>query len=242
MTVTPPPWLEPQDLLGQRRLERGLPERPAPLSPARPLIIQGASIGIGALTLVLLASAGLALRQAQVEAEVASMSGVPGRVQALEGQVRAERGRLDPLQRSTEALARGLVAVGSGSALLTQLARITPQGVQLSDVSVTGQAVLLKGSAEDPAPLARINAFSLLLASSPLFKPGEVRVVKVTREAAAPSSTVGAAAQSQGRVTWELSAALAELPAARQLPLLRTLGADGMATRLTDLMRTGVLR
>lgn len=224
------PFLAPQDLLRQRRLDRGLPAQPPPLAEARPLLLLGGSIGTAALALVLATTGLLAIRQAQVAAELGSMQGVPLQVQTLETQVRAEQAKLNKLSQGNEALARGLVALSSGSALVTQLALLTPQGVQLTEVSVQGQTLSLKGLADDPGAFARVNAFSLLLAGSPLVRAGEVRVVKLSREGSAPN------------VSWELSAALASPPPAEQLPLLQRLGADGMAARLRDLLSLGVLR
>jgi type IV pilus assembly protein PilN len=165
-----------------------------------------------------------------VAAEVARMSFVPGQLQALDTQLREEKAKLDQQTKANEGLARGLVAVASGSALLTQLAQLTPQGVQITQATVSGQSLSLKGRADEPSAFTRVNALSLLLAYAPLFQPDQVRVIKLSREAAAVPA-----------VGWDLAAGFATLKPAEQLPLLRKLGADGMVKRLQDLARTGVL-
>ena len=221
-------FTDPQDLLRQRRLERGLPAEPAPIPAARPLLLLGSAIGAAALLLVVISWGLILLRTRAVAAEVERLNAVPGQLQSLEGRLRADKAQLDQQTRINETLAGGLVAVSSGSALVSQLAQLTPQGVQILEATVSGQSLSLKGRADEPGAFTRINALSLLLSYAPLFKPDEVRVIKLTREG--PSA-----------VSWEITAGLASLKPAQQLPLLRRLGADGMVTRLQDLARTGVL-
>ena len=227
-----PAWLERDwDLLRQRRLERGLPPAAEPLRPARSLLVRGVALGGGVLVAVFGIWGGLLWRQAQLNQQLAGLRGIPVQVQALEGQALGQRRRLSTIQRSNEGLAKGLVAVSSGSALLAQLTQITPQGVQLTDVQVQAGSLKLKGVAADPQAFRRVNGLSLLLAESPLFQPKSVKVVKLSREASKPAAPVD----------WDLTAAFATLPASQQLPLLQSLGAEGLAKRLQILERAGVL-
>ncbi|QCH14745.1 hypothetical protein CB0101_07275 [Synechococcus sp. CB0101] len=227
-----PAWLERDwDLLRQRRLERGLPPAAEPLQPARSLLVRGVALGGGVLAAVFGIWGGLLWRQAQLNEQLAGLRGIPVQVQALEGQALAQRRRLSTIQRSNEGLAKGLVAVSSGSALLAQLTQITPQGVQLTDVQVQAGSLKLKGVAADPQAFRRVNGLSLLLAESPLFQPKSVKVVKLSREASKPAAPVD----------WDLTAAFATLPASQQLRLLQSLGAEGLAKRLQILERAGVL-
>ena len=245
-------WLESHDLLAQRRLERGLPAAEPPLASARRLMFQGGALGVVLLLAVLLSWLWMAWREQQLSATLAQLDHVPASLRSLEGRLRQEQGQLNQLQSRSTALARGLVATSSGSALLTQLAAVTPQGVQLSEVSVSGQSLSLKGLARDPGAFARVNALGLLLSESPLVQPGAVKVVKLSREAppaaapAAPGAPGAGAAAPQGPlplppVRWELSASLASLSPARQLTVLQGLGADGMARRLQTLAALGLL-
>ncbi len=227
-----PAWLERDwDLLRQRRLERGLPPAAEPLQPARSLLVRGVALGGGVLAAVFGIWGGLLWRQAQLNQQLAGLRGIPVQVQALEGQALGQRRRLSTIQRSNEGLAKGLVAVSSGSALLAQLTQITPQGVQLTDVQVQAGSLKLKGVAADPQAFRRVNGLSLLLAESPLFQPKSVKVVKLSREASKPAAPVD----------WDLTAAFATLPAPQQLRLLQSLGAEGLAKRLQILERAGVL-
>ncbi len=227
-----PAWLERDwDLLRQRRLERGLPPAAEPLQPARSLLVRGVALGGGVLAAVFGIWGGLLWRQAQLNQQLAGLRGIPVQVQALEGQALGQRRRLSTIQRSNEGLAKGLVAVSSGSALLAQLTQITPQGVQLTDVQVQAGSLKLKGVAADPQAFRRVNGLSLLLAASPLFEPKSVKVVKLSREASKPAAPVD----------WDLTAAFATLPAPQQLRLLQSLGAEGLAKRLQILERAGVL-
>ncbi|MEY3545268.1 MAG: hypothetical protein RLZZ247_1425 [Cyanobacteriota bacterium] len=227
-----PAWLERNwDLLRQRRLERGLPPAAEPLQPARSLLVRGVALGGGVLVAVFGIWGVLLWRQAQLNQQLEGLRGIPVQVQALEGQALAQRRRLSTIQRSNEGLAKGLVAVSSGSALLAQLMEITPQGVQLTDVQVQAGSLKLKGVAADPQAFRRVNGLSLLLAESPLFQPKSVKVVKLSREASKPAAPVD----------WDLTAAFATLPAPQQLRLLQSLGSKGLAKRLQILERAGVL-
>jgi type IV pilus assembly protein PilN len=138
------------DLLHQRRLERGLPPEAPALVPATRLLLIGAAAGLGAVGAALLVWALLGVRQGQVSVELEGLRAIPAAVRGLEAKAQASRLRLRKLQASNGALAKGLVAVSSGSALVTELAAITPEGVQLTEAVVNGSALQLKGVASDP--------------------------------------------------------------------------------------------
>jgi type IV pilus assembly protein PilN len=230
--MTIPVWLIGDwDLLRQRRLERGLPPSPEPLVPARGLLLRGTALGAGLLVAVLGLWGALLWRQALLERELEGLRGIPAQVQALEAQALVQRRKLSGLQRSTDSLAKGLVAVSSGSALVAQLAAITPQGVQLTDVQVQGNSLKLKGVAADPQAFGRVNALSLLLGQSPMFEGKGVKVIRLSRDVA----------KAGAPLEWDLTAAFVTLPAARQVQLLQSLGAEGLAKRLQILERAGVL-
>jgi len=230
--MSTPSWLESDgDLLPQRRLERGLAAAAEPLVPARGLLLRGAAIGGGLVVAVLLIWVGVRWRQAQLELQLQGLRGIPVQVQTLEARALAQRRKLSTIQRSNEGLAKGLVAVSSGSALVAQLAAITPQGVQLTDAQVQGGSLKLKGVAADPQAFRRVNALTLLLAESPLFEAKGVKVVKLSRDPAKPGAPV----------EWDLTASFATLPPNQQVRLLQKLGADGLARRLQILERAGVL-
>lgn len=227
-------WLEPErDLLRQRRLERGLSPEADPLPATRAWLLQGVVFGVVPLLLVAFAMAWMGWRQAQVARQLDGLQGIPIQVKSLESQALKLRSKVSAIERSNQGLAKGLVAVSSGSALLAQLAKITPQGVQLTDLQVQGNKLVLKGVANDPQAFRRVNALSLLLVRSPLIKPDSAKVIKLSREQAT--------APNAGPVAWDLTASFATDPVARQSTVLQELGADGMARRLQMLERAGVL-
>lgn len=230
--MSAPRWLEHDwDLLRQRRLERGLPPAAEPLQPARGLLVRGSALGGGLILAAVVVWAVLLWRQTQLQQQLEGLRSIPVQVKALEAQALEQRRKFSSLQRSNEGLAKGLAAASSGSALVSQLAEITPQGVQLTDVQVQGTSLKLKGVAADPQAFRRVNALSLLLAESPMFEAKGVKVVKLSRDpgkAGAP-------------LTWDLTVALATVPAAEQVQLLQRLGAKGLARRLQILEQAGVL-
>ena len=227
----------PLDLLRRRRVARGMPADPAVGVSARDLLLQGGVVGLSLLLLVLAGTVVAEQRRSQLTAELAGLSNTPLLLRGLETQLRGEQQQLRRQSEANAALSRGLVALSSGSALISQLAAVTPDRVQILEARVNGQTLTLKGLAVDPAPFERVNALSLLLAQSPLFKP-DVRVIKLWRPQPSPNAKPPLPVLP---VQWELRANLATLTPAQQLPLLQRLGADGMAIRLQDLQRTGVM-
>lgn len=238
--------LDRLDLLRQRRLELGLPPEAPVLADPRQLVLAGGVIGLA----VAASAAGLWLflqaRQVYVEGRIRELGSVPAQVKELEQRVQVAQAQLKQISTSNEGLAKGLVAVSSGSALLTQLSEITPEGVQLSEATVSGstpaQTLTLKGKAAEPEAFRRINAIELLLAYSPLFKPDGVKLVKATREAAPAVADPKAPPPLIPPVTFDLTSQFSSLPAAAQLRELRRLGADGLARRLETLQKEGLLR
>jgi type IV pilus assembly protein PilN len=194
------------------------------------LLLGGAAIGSALVAVVLLLSLGLAWRQQQLAQALAGLRGISAEVEALETRVTKTRRSRAQVQRSSEGLAKGLVAVSSGSALLAQLMALTPDGVQLTEVRAQGDGLVLKGLALDPQAFRRVNSLSLLLDQSPLVEPRSVKVVQLQRDGEAGSG-----------VNWELSARFAALPASRMLQVLQALQADGLARRLRLLQAAGVL-
>lgn len=232
----------PLDLLRETRLEQGLPDPAREQAAWRHAVVKGALLGAALLvgsigiTLVLL------LRQQSLSAELDRLAAVEAEVSASEGRLVAARGQLKTLDRANGALVAGLVAARSGSALLRDLQRRVPEGVQISslDVPPGSSSLLLQGSAADPLAFARINALQIALARSPLLDPASVRLRKAARGAGKDEAKPATAAPAG--VSFELAARFRpRLAPAAELLLLRELGATGMALRLQLLQREGLL-
>lgn len=219
-------WPKP-DLLQQRRLELGLPLQQAPVSSLLSLVLKG---GIGALVLVmlvLLTLLGLQHRQQLLQAEVDALNPVERRVGDAKARLRTMTSRRSALEQQTQSIAEQLVAVRSGSALLEQLRRVTPQGVRLVSVDANPSKLLIKGESQGTDAFERINALDLNLEALPGMLLDGTTVVK-------------AQADKQGRIDFTLEAKFD--PAMKPTPAhLRGLGAEGLARRLELLQDEGVL-
>jgi type IV pilus assembly protein PilN len=189
-----------------------------------------------------LAAVGLVAIQVGNKAEVDRLLPAQALADGLQARLQSEQRQLRLLQKGNQALADGLVAVRSGSALLEDLRRRTPAGVQVTEVKVEPASLQLKGRTTDPQAFARINALLLALRASPLFQPQGVRLVKANRDGASSGAGTAAGAGARGRqpVVFELTATFADRPARLDGEQLRALGADGMAQRLLLLQRAGV--
>ena len=224
--TSPQGWPKP-DLLQQRRLELGLPLDPAPAPPPITLLLKG---GMGAMVLVTLAvltMLGLQHRQQLVQSEVDALNPVERRVGDAKARLRAMTSLRSSLEQQTQSIAEQLVAVRSGSALLEQLRRVTPQGLRLLSVDANPSKLLIKGESQGTDAFQRINALDLNLEALPDRLSDGTTVVK-------------AQADKQGRIAFSIEAKLD--PAMKPTPEhLRGLGAEGLAQRLELLQGEGLL-
>lgn len=227
------------DLLRERRSQLGLPE-PDTSDPLVPLL-KGAVLGGALVGVALLASGLMMLLNRSTAAEVERLTPVQGQFDALQAQIKAQRSQRLAIEKASTDLAQALVAVRSGSALMEDLRRRAPQGVQLTEARVEGDQLRLKGLASDPGAFARINALQLDLQRSPLFDPRKVVLVKANREEPKNQSQPGAPV-TVAPVLFEMTVGFRPQAGSGDQATLRALGAGGMATRLQKLQRAGVLR
>ena len=215
------------DLLQQRRLELGLPLEPVPVSPLFSLVLKGGIAGVVLVMLALLTLVGLQHRQQLLQDEINALNPVEKRVGDAKARLRSMNSRRSTLEQQTQSIAEQLVAVRSGSALLEQLRRVTPQGVRLVSVDANPSKLLIKGESQGRDAFERINALDLNLEALPDMLPDGTTVVK-------------AVADKQGRIAFTLEAKLD--PVMKPTPeYLRSLGAEGLARRLELLQDQGVL-
>ena len=219
----------PLDLLRETRLALGQADPADQAAGRRLLVLRGVLLGLGLVVASGVITALQLLRQQQQQRELERLVVVEAEVQAAEARLTAARGRVNRLRTANKALVQGLVTARSGSALLRDLQRRVPQGVQLTtiDVAPGGTSLRLLGTATDPQGFARINALQIELGRSPLLDPTGVRLIKAARAEA---------------VGFELTAPFRPpLPPQAELQLLRELGATGMAVRLQQLQAEGLL-
>jgi len=224
----------PIDLLRQRRLEVGLPGDPPRTKPAWQLMLAGGLLGGALLLPALGVHLVLGYWQSQIAIQLEQLTSAPARLKVLDEQLKSVQAGAKSLDTSNQGLAKGLVNVSSGSALIANLIQLAPSGVELKEVSVVGPGLSLKGGGHDPDAFQRINALQLQLAYSPMFQPDSVKVLKVSRD----GSRGGLA---PGQLSFELSSGFKTLDPGAQLKQLQRLGAGGMARRLQILQAAGVL-
>ena len=212
------------DLLRRRREELGL--QAAPVVPSQQLLRRGVLLGAAPLALVLLLGLFFWWRESQLSAVVAKLEPVASEYDALQMSLGRQRAQLKTLQQSNESLVKGLLSVPSSSALLAELARVTPKGIQLKTMSALGSTMTLKGEAVDPAAFIRINAFQLLLQQSPFFQP---------------PARLQRAARQQDAVAFDLTADFRPPESPEIVAQLAPLGAVGLAARFERLKAEGLM-
>ena len=225
--MTSPRTWPKADLLQQRRLELGLPLEPAPVPPLFSLVLKGGIAGVVLVTLSLVTLLGLQHRQHVLQAEVDALNPVERQVGDAKARLRSMTSRQSTLEQQTQSIAKQLVAVRSGSALLEQLRQVTPNGVRLVSVDANPSKLLIKGESQGTDAFQRINALDLNLEALQDMLPDGTTVVKAQTD-------------KEGRIFFTLEANLD--PSMQLTPAhLRGLGAEGLARRLELLQFQGVL-
>lgn len=197
---------------------------------------KGLWAGAGLVAAMLLAWGGLIFLCERNRAELESLEPVQSQSEFYQGKLQRLQQQLAQLNQGNGALAAGLVAVQSGSALLAEFRQLTPVGVQLTSLKLEPGLVRIQGLAGDPQAFARINAFELGLQGSGLFGGDGLKLIKASREAAE-----GAAAGAAVPVQFEITAPLAKKPVPLSVGQLRALGSVGMAERQQFLRNEGLL-
>ena len=214
------------DLLRERRLELGLAADPPLQRPTGTLLLAGAGSALLLVVLSLGALPLLASRESQLQTEVDRLAPVEQRVGVARARVESLSKRTKALEKATGQIASQLVGIRSGSALLEQLRRTTPEGVRLLAVTLQPGELLISGEADGSGAYERINAFQLNLEALENMTVRGTRILKATAEA-------------DGLVAFSLNAALdaSFKPTPEQL---RDLGAEGLALRYELLEAEGI--
>ncbi len=236
-------WLE-LDLLRRRREEMGL-QAPKPV-PAKELLWKGGLIGGGVVLTALMICLGAFLYSRWLEQEHARLTPIAAEFDQIQLTVGRTNAELKKLEAANTALAQAIAGVRSGSALLTELSRVVPRGVQFTKLKLLGDQLELLGLVNQPLGLAVINGLELQLRASPFFQKDGVTLVKAQEATAAavpaPSPTGGAAPPAPPKqLSFELKATFASDAAKLTRDRLVELGSNGLALRVQLLRREGLL-
>ena len=218
-------WPKP-DLLQQRRLELGLPLELRAVEALPRLLLKGAAPAVVLLLTPIALVLFFAHQPRRFEAEVLKLAPVEARVGNTEARLKSLRTKRAALKRQTQQIATQLVALRSGSALLEQMRRVTPQGVRLLSLAALPSKLLIDGEAEGADAFERINALALNLEALESVLLGGTTVLQAT-------------SNDDGLIQFSLEAALD--PSLAVTPeRLRELGSEGLARRYELLRESGI--
>lgn len=224
------------DLLRQRREELGI--SPKPLIAPRQLLWKGGAYGLVPLALVLLVGAGMFWRKQVLQASVAVLEPAASQHDQLQQENTQLEKKVLKLNQANLVLVDGLLAVRSSSALLAELAAITPQGLQMQTVKADSGSFSLKGKAAMPAGFVRINGLQLAMEKSLFFKKS-VQLKKAQQEQIKSKDN-----EEQAVVNFELIADFDNTKPQKPyllLQQLKPLGSLGMAARVEAIRQMGLL-
>ena len=218
-------WPKP-DLLQQRRLELGLPLEFRAVEALPRLLLKGAAPAVVLLLTPIALLLFCAHQPRRFEAEVLELAPVEARVGNAEARLKTMGTKHAALKRQTQQIATQLVALRSGSALLEQMRRVTPQGVRLLSLAAFPSKLLIEGEAEGANAFERINALALNLEGLESVLLGGTTVLQAT-------------SNDDGLIQFSLEAAL-DPSLAVTLERLRELGSEGLARRYELLRESGI--
>lgn len=222
------PPVECVDLLDERRAELGVAPEPVVIEPARDLLLKGGFVGLAALILCSAAWFWLMHQAESLQSEVDRLQPVEARLQGANQRLTSIKAKTKALENDSARISAQLVSVRSGSAFLQQLRQVTPDGVQLTSVSVLPDQVAITGlarSSQATGAFARINALALNLESLPAVPDQGARVDQASTE-------------EDGSTEFSMSVAIDS--SVRASPAeLRALGAEGLARRYELLRQKG---
>jgi len=216
------------DLLELRRRQLGVADDR--LLPVAPLLRRGGLLGLALLAVPLVLVLLLLLRQRWLEARISEVQPLADRSAAIRAEAEGLRRRARSLQGANRKLTDALLAVRSSSALLTELAALTPVGVQLTGTTVAPASLELEGVAYDPNAFIRLNALQLALQQASFAQPGGVTLRQALRQ------------QRSDLIGFRLATELRPDPPTPTPEALRALGAEGMARRVELLRQEGLIR
>ena len=216
------------DLLEPRRRQFGVPEDR--LLPVAPLLRRGGLLGLALLLVPLLLALALVSRQRWLDDRISAVQPLAARSGAIRTEAEGLRRRARSLQAANRKLTDALLAVRSSSALLTELAALTPVGVQLTSSTVAPTSLELEGVAYDPNAFIRLNALQLALQQASFAQPGGVTLRQALRQ------------QRSDLISFRVGADLRPDAPTPTPEALRALGAEGMARRVELLRQEGLIR
>ena len=205
------------DLLRDRRVELGLSPQPSRLRSARSLLLIGGSVGCFVSVIMILIAFLLQTRENILQDEVNRLQPVEQRTQVLQGRLKRASTVSKKLDAETRSIVAQLVSVRAGSAFLEQLRSVTPQGVEMQNISVSSQQIRVEGITQMPGGLVKINSLMLNFQELPEVPEGGATVRK-------------AVADDDGFVEFSLTVDVD--PSVKSTKeQLEALGADGLARR-----------
>lgn len=240
-------WLE-SDLLRLRRQKYGL-EPPKPVDTRR-LLLRGSGIGGGLLILVFLCCIVSVLLIQWLEHRQRELQPEASRFDRFQKELIVIRQRDQKLKKSNQDLATAIAGLRSGSALLTEVARLAPLKVQLTKLNIDQGAMKLSASSPQPLGLNRANAFQIMLEESPFFDAKSVELVSAievkapTSSSSVSSSLIKAKSYQADRsyLAFDLNAVFSSGNEPSIRSQLQNLGATGLARRVKLLTNEGLLR
>lgn len=240
-------WLE-LDVLRLRRKKYGL-VAPTEVNSRR-LLLRGTVMGAGLIVLVVLICIALIVFSQWIERRQRDLQPAASSYDRIQNEAINVLQRDRKLKKANQDLAIAIAGVRSGSALLTEIARLVPREVQITKLDVDGTMLSLSASSSQPLGLKHANAFQLMLEKSSFFGSNAVSL-KSAVEVKSPTSSSSivrlapkpsSSQQEQAYLAFDLQAVFSpDLKGLARSRLLE-LGSIGLARRLQLLTSEALLK
>ncbi len=197
---------------------------------------KGFLIGISFLSLVLTMSAYNLLRQKIFQSEINNLQSKVFKYDSLASKIIRDTNTFISTRKFNKDLALSIAGLKSGSAVLSEISRIIPVYVELSDLSIEKSSITLRGKVPYGKGLSVINSFLLNLKESSFFVANDAELLEVSI-----SQEVKDKPSNQKFLDFTIDVGLNdEIKEINKIKLI-DLGSYGLAKRIDILKKAGLI-
>ncbi len=223
------------DLLNARRIEEGK-SLPLLQSSAK-TIKKGALIGSSFISAVLLISLLILMQTYISKIKLKKLKPIVDRYDLYTQKIKSKNIELSKIEIFNKKLAKAIVNIRSGSALLKEISNIVPQKITITNMEVLNNDLTITGIASLKDGIETVNVFMIEINSSPFINAKSVKLLKADK--------LNQGNKEKGNkdfMSFSLSAKITDNISKVNQNYLNKLGSVGLSNRVSILNNFGLLK
>lgn len=223
------------DLLNARRIEEG---RSLPfLQSSAKTIKKGALIGSSFISAVLLISLIILMQTYLSKIKLKKLKPIVDRYDLYTQKIKSKNIELSNIEIFNKKLAKAIVNIRSGSALLKEISNIVPQKITITSMEVLKNDLTITGIASLKDGIEIVNVFMIEINSSPFINAKSVKLLKADKLNQG-NKEIG----NKDFMSFSLSAKITDNISKVNQNYLNKLGSVGLSNRVSILNNFGLLK